>query len=111
VAKIDPAAVEPGPKHIRGAGRLNSRVPIVVDWEEGGKALQTFGYTMDVSTHGCMAILEHGFPAGQKVRLTNRITGQSVEATVIWRGHQARTGWEMGLELEKFSGDFWGIDF
>jgi len=66
---------------------------------------------MDVSTRGCMAILEHGFPAGQKLRVTNGATGQSVDATVIWRGHEARKGWEIGLELDTSGGDFWGMDF
>lgn len=111
VVKIDPAAAESSRKHIRGAGRVNSRVPLTVQWDEDGKTLQTSGYTMDVSTHGCMAILEQGFPAGQKIRVTNGATGHSSEATVIWRGHEARNGWEMGLELESFPGDFWGLDF
>jgi hypothetical protein len=111
LVKIDPAATESSRKHIRGAGRINSRVPLRVEWQEDGKTLQAPGYTVDVSTHGCMAILEHGFPAGQRVRVTNDATGHSVEATVIWRGHQARTGWEIGLELDLFPGDFWGLDF
>lgn len=58
-----------------------------------------------------MAIVEQGFPAGQRIRVTNGATGHCVDATVIWRGHEVRTGWEMGLELDAFPGDFWGLEF
>ncbi len=58
-----------------------------------------------------MAILEQGFPIGQRLRVANGVTGQSVEASVIWRGHESRTGWEMGLELDPGAGDFWGLEF
>jgi hypothetical protein len=111
VVKIDPATSESSRKHIRGAGRLNSRVPLTVEWEDGGKTLQTAGYTVDVSTRGCMAILQEGIPVGQRLRVTNAATKQSAEASVIWRGHEGRSGWEMGLELDADVGDFWGFDF
>ena len=110
MVKIDPAAAEPGRKHIRGAGRLNSRVPLTVEWQEDGNTHQTSGYTVDVSTRGCMSILEQNIPVGQRLRVTNTVTKESVEATVIWRGHQSRTGWEMGLELDRGADDFWGLD-
>ena len=82
-----------------------------MEWREDGKTLQTSGYTVDVSTRGCMAILEQSLPVGQILRVTNTVTKESVEATVIWRGHESRTGWEMGLELHRGAGDFWGLEF
>ena len=111
VVKIDQMTNEPGRKHIRAAGRVNSRVPLTAEWQADGKTLQTSGYTVDVSAHGCMAILEQELPVGQKVKVTNGATGQSWEATAIWRGHEGRKGWEMGLELESGAGDFWGLEF
>ncbi len=111
MGKIDPAAAEFERKHIRGAGRVNSRVPLTVEWHEDGENFQTPGCTVDVSTRGCMAILEQGPPVGHRVRVANNVSGQSVEATVIWRGHEGRTGWEMGLELDPGAGDFWGLEF
>jgi len=42
------------------------------------------------------------------VNLINQI---SCEAVLIWRGHEGRTGWELGLELQEPSPDFWGLDF
>lgn len=111
MVKIDPAAAEPERKHIRGAGRVNSRVSLTVEWQEDGKTLQTSGYTVDVSTRGCMAIMEQSIPVGQVLRVTNAVTGQAVDASVIWRGHEGRSGWEMGLELSAGTGDFWGLEF
>jgi len=111
VVKIDPATSESSRKHIRGAGRLNSRVPLTVEWEDGGKTLQTACYTVDVISRGCLAILQKIIPVGQRLLVTNTATKQSAEAGVIWRGHESRSGWEMGLELDAGVGDFWGFDF
>jgi hypothetical protein len=30
---------------------------------------------------------------------------------LIWRGHEGRTGWELGLELQDAGEEFWGVDF
>jgi len=30
---------------------------------------------------------------------------------LVWRGHEGRTGWELGLELRDPSPDFWGLEF
>ena len=111
MAKIEQSAEESKRKHIRGTGRVNSRVAFTVEWQEGGKTLQAAGYTVDVSIRGCMAVVKQGFPVGQRVRVVNSVNGNSVEATVIWRGHEGRNVWEMGLELDRGAGDFWGLEF
>jgi len=111
VAKIEQSAEESKRKHIRGTGRVNAQVAFTVEWQEGEKTLQAAGYTVDVSVRGCMAVVNQGFPVGQRVRVVNSVNGNSVEATVIWRGHEGRNGWEMGLELDRGAGDFWGLEF
>ena len=98
-------------KQIRAGIRLNSRVELNVEWEEGGKTLRAKGYTVDVSPNGCLAIVEQGFPIGQKLRVVNGMSGKSAQATLIWRGHEGRKGWELGLELEGSARDFWGVEF
>jgi len=52
-----------------------------------------------------------GFPVGQKLKLLNSVNGRVSEATLIWRGHEGRTGWELGLELHNAPAEFWGLDF
>lgn len=110
VARIDGLAETRG-EHIRSGERLNSRVGLTVEWEEGGKALQAKGYTVDISPKGCMAIVEHGPAVGQRLRVVNGVNGKVVEGTLIWRGHEGRKGWEVGLELAGADGDFWGMEF
>lgn len=98
-------------KHLRAEARLNSRVAIAVEWTEDGRTLRAKGYTVDVSAKGCMAIVPQGFTVGQRLRLINLINKNAGEAVLIWRGHESRAGWELGLELEGRAGDFWGVDF
>jgi hypothetical protein len=98
-------------QHLRASVRLNSRVPLLVEWTEDGQMHSEAGYTMDVSPKGCLAIVPQGFAVGQKLRLRNKVTGKEADAVLIWRGHEGRAGWELGLQLESASHDFWGVDF
>ncbi|HXR33377.1 MAG TPA: PilZ domain-containing protein [Verrucomicrobiae bacterium] len=98
-------------RHMRAGVRLNSRINLRVEWKEHRQTLNADGYTVDISPKGCLAIVAQGFPLGQKLVLTNILNGKSAEATLIWRGHEGRQGWELGLELEGPAADFWGEEF
>src|SRR5579859_7633876 len=111
VARINSLAENARGEHIRAGERLNSRVGLTVEWEEGGKKMEAKGYTVDISPKGCMAIVEQGLPVGQKVRVVNGSSGKAAEGTLIWRGHERRKGWEVGLELAGTDWDFWGVEF
>ena len=98
-------------KKIRAGIRLNSRVAVAVAWTEAGRTLHAAGYTVDISNKGCLAILPQGFTVGQRLHLIN-LTNQNVcEAILVWRGHEGRSGWELGLELQHATEEFWGVDF
>lgn len=105
------AKFQPNMQHLRATVRLNSRVPIAVEWTEAGQTLGVEGTTMDVSPKGCLAVVAQGFAVGQKVRVVNKVNGQACEAILVWRGHEGRTGWELGLELQAPPEDFWGVEF
>jgi PilZ domain len=111
VVRLDGLAEKARGEHIRAGERLNSRVELTVEWEEGGKTLRAKGYTVDISPKGCMAIVEQGLPVGQKLRVVNSMSGKTAGATLIWRGHEGRKGWEFGVELEESARDFWGVEF
>jgi hypothetical protein len=98
-------------KHLRGGTRVNSRVPISVEWEEANARHSVTGWTVDVGAKGCLAIVPQGFAIGQRLRLVNLVNKNSVDAVLIWRGHEGRTGWEVGLELQEAGEEFWGVDF
>ncbi|MGC2232283.1 MAG: PilZ domain-containing protein [Candidatus Acidiferrum sp.] len=98
-------------ENARAGERVNSRVPVAVEWAESGRAMRAEGYTVDTSTKGCLAVIPQNFPVGQRLLLVNLLNKTACEAVLIWRGHESRTGWELGLELQGASMDFWGLEF
>jgi hypothetical protein len=111
VALLRDASYEMRMRQLRSSARLNSRVAVAIEWEEAGQSLRSEGYTIDIAPKGCMAVVPQGFDVGQKLRLVNLTNQISCEAMLIWRGHEGRGGWELGLELKEPSADFWGLDF
>ena len=111
MALVQEANFNPRFRQIRGSGRLNSRVAVAVEWADGGRNLRAEGYTVDISAHGCLTVVPQSFDVGQKLRLVNLINQISCGAVLVWRGHEGRAGWELGLELQEPSADFWGLDF
>ena len=111
VALADDVSYTNRMRHMRAGVRLNSRIGIRVEWQENNESVSAGGHTVDISPKGCLAIIPHGFAVGQKLVVTNSLNGQSAEATLIWRGHEGRQGWELGLELENPATDFWGVEF
>ena len=105
------ASFDANADYLRSTVRVNSRVPIAVEWTEGGQDCRAEGVTMDVSVRGCMAVVPQGFAVGQKLRLVNKVNGQKCDAILAWRGHEGRTGWELGLELQAPPDEFWGVEF
>lgn len=95
---------------LRAGVRVSSRVPVAVEWAESGRAMRAEGYTVDASTKGCLAVIPQEFAVGQRLRLINLGNKNTCEAVLIWRGHQGRTGWELGLELPDASMDFWSLE-
>jgi hypothetical protein len=108
---VDESSFETRYKHLRAGARLNSRVAIAVEWTEEGKNLRAEGYTVDVSPRGCLAIVQHRFTVGQKLQLINLTNQKTSEVFLIWRGHERQAGWELGLEIQGKTEDFWGVEF
>ena len=98
-------------QYMRAGVRVNSRVKVVLEWGEKGQTHTAEGYTVDISPKGCLAIVPHAFTVGQRLSLTNAVNGKKSQATLIWRGHEERSGWELGLELNKAEEGFWEVEF
>ena len=98
-------------KRMRAGVRLNSKVRVAVEWAEGSQTLRAEGYTMDISPKGCLVMVPQGFAVGQRLRLINLINKNECDAVLVWRGHEGRGGWELGLELQGAPLDFWDVDF
>ena len=98
-------------RHLRAGVRVNSRVKVAVERKEEGREARGEGQTMDISAHGCMAIVPGQFEVGEKLVVTNLINQQACEAVLVWRGHQVSSGWELGLRLKDPGPDFWELEF
>jgi len=98
-------------KQIRAGIRVNSRVPVMMEWTEDGRTHNVQGFTLDISPKGCLAVAPQGFAVGQRLKLVNLTNKNVCDAVLIWRGHEGRTGWELGLELQEPSLDYWDVVF
>ncbi len=90
--------------------RLNSRVPVAIEWEVEGTQIRAEAYTRVVGAYGCLLVLPHDLAVDQRVRLTNLASGQSSPAVVVWKGNEGADGWELGIELVDPEMDFWGLE-
>jgi hypothetical protein len=91
--------------------RMNSRVPVGVEWEnpEGEKSRHQ-AFTCVVSSYGCLVVLPDDLPLEQQVRVVNLTNEQGLSGVVVWKGNVRDEGWELGIELTQPPMDFWGLE-
>ncbi len=94
----------------RRGERVNSRVPISVEWNAGGEMLRKEAQTRVVGPYGCMVVLPTNLEVRQTIHLTNMVSKQSNPAVIVWRGMQRAEGWELGIELINPQMGFWELD-
>lgn len=91
--------------------RLNSRVPVAVEWEAAdGRIVREQAHTRIVNPYGCLVVLPHNLKLEQRVQLTNCANHLSNAAIVVWKGNERAEGWEIGIELIGPEMDFWGLE-
>jgi hypothetical protein len=105
-AKLSPP---PGREKRRGV-RVNSRVPVAVEWNAGGQFLRKEAQTRVVGPYGCMVVLHGNLDVKQSIQLTNMVSRQSIPGVIVWRGLQRAEGWELGIELLNPQMGFWGLE-
>lgn len=95
----------------RRGPRMNSRVPIAVEWNERGGTLHfETSFTRVVSTYGCLLVSPKELNLQQRIRVTNLATRQRSEALVVWKGMQRPDGWDLGVEFVAADLNFWGVE-
>lgn len=95
----------------RRGRRVNSRVPVALEWDnESGARLREEGHTRVVNCYGCLAVVQCDLPLEKRVRLNNLANQRSIVAVVVWKGKERVEGFELGLELVDPEMDFWGLD-
>jgi hypothetical protein len=92
--------------------RLNSRVPVRIEWQEADAtaACGEEGYTRVVGPYGCLVVLRQSLELEQTLRIVNLATNESNSAVIVWKGHQRPDGWELGIELIHPAMGFWGLE-
>ncbi len=90
--------------------RVNSRVPIMVEWATAGEVRCGETQTRIVGHYGCLMVLPHNLDVEQHIQITNLLSRQVNSAVVVWRGNQRAEGWELGVELINPQMGFWGLD-
>lgn len=94
----------------RRGPRMNSRVPVTIEWSGKGPLRFEACFTRVVSGYGCLLVSPAELDAKQRFRLTNVSTRRSADAVVVWKGVKRPDGWDLGVELASTELDFWGIE-
>jgi hypothetical protein len=95
----------------RRGQRMNSRVPVRLEWDAAsGERMQVAAHTRVVNPYGCMIVLKHSLELEDRVALTNLATNSTNIAVVVWKGGTRPDGWEYGIELVTPEMDFWGLE-
>lgn len=99
-------------KEQRRGHRMNSRVPVRLEWDlPSGKRVKAEAHTRVVNPYGCMVVLQHDLPLEQRVSLTNVPMSASSAAVIVWKSDERpEGGWEYGVELVAPAMDFWGLE-
>ena len=90
--------------------RVNSQVPIALEWVIEGKSLRKEARTRVVGPYGCLVVLRQNIELEQEIRVTNLVSHQTIPAVVVWRGYERAEGWELGIELIDPQMGFWGLE-
>lgn len=90
--------------------RVRSHVARALEWQGSNGVQRTEALTRVVGPYGCMMISPQQLEVGQKVRLTKHDNKHIVTGSVVWQGRHRPEGWEIGIELEKPTMDFWVMD-
>jgi hypothetical protein len=91
--------------NMRTHQRVNSKVKLLVEWDEDQTPQYVNAVTVDVSHSGCKAVVGADLRLHQRVKLIHAETGRKADAQVVWRGHEA---WDAGFVLERPDPTFWG---
>ena len=90
--------------------RVNSRVPVAVEWDAGGETRRGEAQTRVVGPYGCLVVLPQNLEVDQRIQVTNLVSRQANPAVIVWRGNERAEGWELGIELINPEMGFWGLD-
>jgi hypothetical protein len=91
--------------------RLNSRVPVAIEWEgEASQSVRVEAHTRVVGPYGCLVVLAQNLDLEKRLRVTNLANHWDCLGVVVWKGTERAEGWELGIELIEPEMGFWGLE-
>ena len=91
--------------------RLNSRVPVTIEWQNAAGAIfREEAFTRIVGSYGCMVVLRADPGDMQSVRVLNNVNDCAATGVIAWRSAARPDGYELGIELKDPPPDFWGLE-
>lgn len=105
-------ATTPKVKRKRRGIRLNSRVPVAIEWHKNERvpASREEAFTRVVGPYGCLVVLQESLELEQSLKIVNLATNESNSAVIVWKGQERPDGWELGIELIRPDMNFWGLE-
>jgi hypothetical protein len=107
ISKAKDSTVAPGHRRSK---RVILDVPLAIRGEaEDNRPFQEETFTMTVSAHGALVVLERKVRLGQKVLLMNPKNWDEREGTITFLGPCYAGLWKVGIQFAQPSPEFWLI--
>lgn len=94
---------------MRSCERVDSRIPVLIEWSDTGESRSAQGFTTDVGRQGCLIVAPQDLSLNLRVRLTNQTTQQIADGVIVWTDHVG-DDWELGVELFNPPDNFWSAE-
>lgn len=94
----------------RRSERVLLDLPVVVRGESGSRTFQEETFTVTISAHGALLMLEANVSLGQKLVVMNPKNWDEREARVAYKGPVHAGLAQVAVEFSKPSPEFWQMD-
>ena len=94
----------------RRSERVLLDMPVVVRGESGSRTFQEETFTVTISAHGALLMLEANVSLGQKLVVMNPNNADEREAHVAYKGPVHAGLAQVAVEFSKPSPEFWQMD-
>ncbi|MGH9687403.1 MAG: PilZ domain-containing protein [Candidatus Acidiferrales bacterium] len=94
----------------RRSERVLLDIPVVVRGETGNRVFQEETFTVTVSAHGALLMLEANVSLGQKLLVLNPKNWDEQEARVAYKGAMHAGLAQVAVEFAKPAPEFWQMD-
>jgi hypothetical protein len=94
----------------RRSERILLDIPVVIRGNSGGRGFQEETFTVTVSAHGALLMLETEVSLGQKLVVMNPKSSDEREARVAYKGAVHAGLAQVAVEFTKPAPEFWQMD-